>query len=238
MLFQEDTDNVKNFPNMKAFHAFKRQRQVPLPFSPTPTPLASFFFPTLLLPTPYFLYTFPTPSFSFPLSSSPYLPLPLLSVSPFLSSSPYLPLLRFFPLPFCFLLLPSPPFYFLLLLPTPSPSLSSLLPPLFSYSLSSPPYSRSSPSYSLLSSLLPPFPPYSISSPPYSLSSPSPLLSFSSLLSSPLSPLPLLGTFFFSDGFYAVMREWEKNHLNLDWNIQESLGDTIRYTYMYLLAGC
>ena len=24
--FQEDTDNAKNFANMKAFHAFKRQR--------------------------------------------------------------------------------------------------------------------------------------------------------------------------------------------------------------------
>eukprot|EP00731_Ephydatia_muelleri_P026452 Em0018g552a len=30
------------------------------------------------------------------------------------------------------------------------------------------------------------------------------------------------------DGFYGVMREWEKNRLNLDWNIQELLGDTIR----------
>ena len=24
--FQEDTDNIKNFPNMKVFHAFKKQR--------------------------------------------------------------------------------------------------------------------------------------------------------------------------------------------------------------------
>ena len=24
--FQEDTDNLRNFPNMKVFHAFKKQR--------------------------------------------------------------------------------------------------------------------------------------------------------------------------------------------------------------------
>ena len=30
------------------------------------------------------------------------------------------------------------------------------------------------------------------------------------------------------------MREWEKNRLNLDWNIQELLGDTIRYAHCLL----